>query len=135
MQTNTTQILQTLEHELSHRLEKLARIFTWSSGILLSITGGIITATRGIQKFELHKADRMILTCIILIITIHGCLWIRENLKFETNVRNQIDKILSQEFNYPEINSLRPDKAKLGYIHVIILLGLSALLTTWLDYL
>ena len=134
MQANTSEILQALSDELSHRLEKLAKVFTWCSGILISITSGIIAATRSIQKFELNKGDRFVLSCIILTITIYGWLWIRENLKFETNVRNQIDKIFSEELSYPEIKSLRPDKARFGYKQVIILLGLIALFATWKDF-
>ena len=131
MHANPQQILQHLEEELSHRLEKLWRVFSWCSSILLSLIGGIIVATRGIAKFNLLAQDRTIFTCLILIIVLYGWLWIRENLKLETRLRDEIDKIFEEDFQYSALRKLRPDKARFGYAPVLILLGVVALTVIW----
>ena len=133
MSPEIPQILQNLEAQLNHRLEKLWRVFNWCSSILISITGGIIVATRAIDKFKLYTSDRVVLSLIVFIISYYAWQWIQENLTFETNVRNQIDQIFEQELKYPQLKALRPDKAKFGYKAVIALLGLVALTACWLD--
>ena len=131
MHANPQQILQNLEAELDHRLEKLWRVFSWCTSILISLIGGIIVATRGINEFKLLDQDRTIFTCLILIIVFYGCLWIRENLKFETKLRDEIDKIFEEDFQYSALKKLRPDNARFGYAPVLILLGVVALTVIW----
>jgi hypothetical protein len=129
------QILQTLETQLNQRLEKLWRVFTWCSSILITITGGVILAARTKEKSLLRfPQDPIIISSIIVILTIYSWLWIRENLKMEKNIRDLLDKMF-EELNYPQLKTLRPDKARFGYKHVILLLGLLALAATWVDYL
>jgi hypothetical protein len=129
------QILQTLETQLNQRLEKLWRVFTWCSSILITITGGVILAARTKEKSLLRfPQDPIIISSIIVILTIYSWLWIRENLKIEKNIRDLLDKMF-EELNYPQLKTLRPDKARFGYKHVILLLGLLALAATWVDYL
>src|SRR5690606_5181008 len=101
----------------------------------IGITGGVIVATRGIDEFELLKQDRFLISCIIITVTVYACAWIDENLKFEPNIRKQMDKIFEEKFQYSQLKILRPDKAKFGYKSVIILLGLVTLAATWSDYL
>lgn len=134
MNEKTVRILQTLESQLNHRLEKLWRVFSWCSSILISITGGVIVANRGIDQFKLYQLDRFLISCIIIIVSAYGWAWIEENLKIEINIRNQIDKIFEEEFHSTHLKELRPDKAKFGYKSVILLLGLVAIATTWSDY-
>jgi len=129
-----SQILQTLETQLNHRLEKLWRVFNWCSSILISITAGVIIATRAIDKFGLYKQDRILISCIIVIVTVYARLWIQENLQFERNIRDQIAKVFEEEINYYQLKILRPDRAKFGYKDVVLLLGLVALAATWMDY-
>lgn len=123
-----------LETQLSHRLEKLWRVFSWCSSILISITAGVIALpkTHGVI-FSISQL--LIISSVILILTIYAYLWIDENLKFEGKIRDQLDKIFAEELNYPAYKELRPDKAKFGYKVVILLLGAVALLATWLDFL
>jgi hypothetical protein len=129
------QILQTLETQLNQRLEKLWRVFTWCSSILITITGGVILAARTKEKSLLRfPQDPIIISSIIVILTIYSWLWIQENLKIEKNIRDLLDKMF-EELNYPQLKTLRPDKARFGYKHVILLLGLLALAATWVDYL
>ena len=131
---NKTNLLPSLETELNHRVEKLWRVFSWCSSILISITAGVIALpkTHGIN---FTTAELLIISSIILILTVYAYLWIDENLKFEGKIRDQLDKIFAEELNYPAYKELQPDKAKFGYKVVILLLGGVALLATWLDFL
>ena len=125
-------ILHSLETQLNHRLEKLWRVFSWSSGILTSIIAAII-ALKKTHDVEFVKAEPWIITAVIIIFTAYAWLMIRENLKFEGRIRDQIDKLMTEEFNYPAFTAIRPDNAMFGYKHVVLLLGLTALLTLWTE--
>lgn len=127
-------ILKTLETQLSHRLEKLWRVFSWCSSILISITAGVIALSKT-KDNELTVGQLLIISCVILILTIYAYLWIDENLKMEGKIRDQLDKIFAEELNYAAYKEIRPDNAKFGYKAVILLLGLVALLATWLEFL
>ena len=134
MDPETLRLLDTLEKELAQRLEKLWRIFTWCSGILISITTGLLVTMRAVQKFALYPKDRIILSFIILILGTYAFLWLKENLSIETNIRNKIESIYQIHFSEPYLKK-RPDNVKYGYLHVILILSLLALLTIWLDQL
>lgn len=133
MMENINQLLLFLQSQLSHRLEKLWRVFSWCSSILISISGAILAAARLSEKpMLLFPLDHILVSFLILIITIYAWLWLNENLKFESIIRNQMDEIIEKDMNYPEIKNLRTDKkAKFGYKDVILLLGIVALLATW----
>lgn len=133
MKENTLTILQTLESQLSHRLEKLWRVFSWCSSILISITAGVMAAEAS-QDFQITVSGRISISAVVVIVTIYAWAWIRENLRFEKNVRDQIDSIFAEEINYPQLNALRPDKAKFGYKDVTLLLGLVSLVSTWAEF-
>jgi hypothetical protein len=123
-------ILQTLETQLNQRLEKLWRVFSWCSSILISITAGVIAVSTS-KDFHLTTTSRALISIVILIVTVYAWAWIRENLRFEKNIRDQIDKIFEEELNYPYLKTLRPDRAKFGYGTVIVLLGMVSLVATW----
>ncbi|MBL7761831.1 MAG: hypothetical protein JNL23_00260 [Chitinophagaceae bacterium] len=129
--SHTTEIFHSLETQLSHRLTKLWNVFSWSSGILTSIIAGII-ALKKTQKTEFEKAEPYIISIVIIVFTLYAWLMIKENLKFEMKIRDQIDKLMSEEFNYPAFKELRPDKAVFGYKHVILSLGICGLAAVWL---
>jgi len=133
MKENTLTILQTLESQLSHRLEKLWRVFSWCSSILISITAGVLAAEAS-PDFQITVSGRISISAVVVIVTIYAWAWIRENLRFEKNVRDQIDSIFAEEINYPQLNALRPDKAKFGYKDVTLLLGLVSLVSTWAEF-
>lgn len=54
---------------------------------------------------------------------------------FEGKIRDELDKLFTEQLNYPLLNHLRPDRAKFGYKTVVILLGIVAFVATWLDVL
>jgi len=100
-----------LETQLSHRLEKLWRVFSWCSSILISITAGLIAAAAS-KDFHITDTGRVLVSAIIIIVTVYARAWIQENLLFEKHVRDQIDKIFEEELNYSESKTPRPDKAR-----------------------
>lgn len=129
-----TLIITNLETQLSQRLEKLWKIFSWCSSILISIIGATVLASHS-GKIKLTWVGCSIISVVIIILTTYAYLWIKENLEFERKIRNEIDKIFEKEFNYYQLKSLRPDRAKFGYKSVIFLLGTVALISTWLNLL
>lgn len=134
MNNNASAILDALENQLNHRLTKLWNVFSWSSGILVSITGGIITLKK-IKSITLEVTEQYILTGVIIVFTLYAWLMIKENLKYEGKIRDQIDILMKDDFSYPQFKELRPDKAVFGYKHVVLLLGIAALATIWVDIL
>ncbi|MBC7936349.1 MAG: hypothetical protein H7Y86_13445 [Rhizobacter sp.] len=79
-----------------------------------------------------YPGDHLLVSVVIIIVSLYSWLWLNENLKFETTIRNQMEAIMEKEMNYPKIKKERPDKmAKFGYKDVIILLGLVALIAIW----
>ena len=134
MGTGNNTLLHLLQQQLSHVLEKLWRVFSWCSSILISITAAVLTAARFRENSLLKfPADQLLISGLILIITVYAWLWLNENLKFETVIRKQMEELVEKEMNYPVFKNLRPDKkARFGYKDVVILLGLTALLATWM---
>ncbi len=124
-------VIENLNHQLNQRLEKLWRIFSWTSGIMISIIGGVFLLPR-IQKVVLNTNEKIIISLVIIIFTIYSYLMIKEGLTNERKIRDQLDKIFSEELNYPVYKELRPDRAKFGYNIVVLLMGVVALAATWL---
>ena len=129
---NIPLVIQHLEKQLADRLEKLWKVFSWSSSILISIAGGIIFLTKNsVIKFD--NAELILISLMIGILTLYAWLWIRENLELEGKIRDQLDDLFANRIKYPFISKLRPDRAKFGYKVVVLLLGATALLATWLS--
>lgn len=126
------QVITHLEKQLSDRLEKLWKVFNWSGGILIAITGGMVLL--GQNQDIVSDSSRYIASTVILILTVYAYLWIKENLKFENKIRDQLESIFDKELNYPKLKELRPDKAILGYKLAILLLGSTALIATWIRF-
>lgn len=133
MNADSARILQSLENQLNHRLEKLWRVFSWCSSILISITAGVIAAS-AMKEFHLTTQGRLLISAVVVIVTIYAWAWIAENLSFEKIIRDQIDKIFVEELNFPQLKEIRPDKARFGYKNVILLLGFVTLAATWVDF-
>ncbi len=129
---NTAQIIDSLEKQLDHRLDKLWKIFSWTSSILIAICGGVIALTRK-GLVELGVSDRILFSIVVIVLATYGILWIKENLNMEEKIRNQLDKIFTDNIKYSDYAELRPDKAKFGYKIVIWLLGITAIMAIWVD--
>lgn len=126
------EIISSLQTQLSQRLEKLWNVFSWCSGILISIIGAVLFVNR-LGGVALQVKECLIISLVIVILTAYAYFWLDENLGFEKKVRDEIDRIFETEFKDTRMKSLRPDKAKFGYKAVILLLGSTALVATWLN--
>ncbi len=126
-------IIQILEKQLSERIEKLWRVFSWTSSILITITGGMVVLGKK-EKLKFDMYELIIISSIILILTLYAYLWINENLKLETKIRNLMEVTFEEQMSYPKLKEIRPDKAIFGYKAVILLLGAIAAIATWISY-
>ena len=131
-ESNISTIIQNLEKELSHRLEKLWRVFSWTSSILVGIIGSIVVLTRSQEK-TLKLSDRILISIVIVILVIYAFQWLKENLKFEGVIRKQLETLFNDTLNYNKISEIRPLDAKYGFTHVVLLLGSTAILAVWID--
>lgn len=126
-------IIQSLEKHLSERIEKLWRVFSFTSSIVVAIAAGMVVLGKK-ERVRFDEYELSLITAIILILTLYAYLWINENLKLESKIRNQLDMMFTQELGYSQIKVLRPDQAKFGYKIVILLLGITSLIATWINF-
>jgi hypothetical protein len=130
MDEATKQIISNLETQLDHRLEKLWKVFDWCSKILLAIIAFVI-AGDAFTTFSFPEFAPYAITLIILIITLYAYAWIKENLGFERNIRDELHRIYKEKLLYDKLTTLSPDRAKFGYKAVILWLGFIAIAATW----
>ncbi len=128
---NTALIIQYLQNQLTERLEKLWKLFSWSSSILISITAGMI-GLKQYQNITFGYIELLIISFIICLICLYSYLWLHENLLIEVAIRDRIDDLFKYDISYTLSKELRADKSRFGYKTVILLLGSMALLATWL---
>lgn len=132
-ENNRSIIIQNLEKQLSERIEKLWRVFSWTSSILIAIAGGMVVIGKN-ETLNFNMYELILITSIILILTTYAYLWINENLKLESEIRNQMDSIFEKELHYSHLKKIRPDQAIFGYKRVILLLGVAAIMGTWINF-
>jgi hypothetical protein len=132
METNSHEIIiQNLEKQLTERLEKLWRIFSWSSRIIISIIGGVI-ALEKINGMPLTTTERIILSLVILMLSCYSYLWIKENLDNEKKIRGELHSIMSKKFNYDKLRDLDPTHPKYGgFKEIILAIGFVGIIATW----
>ncbi len=129
---NTALIIQYLQNQLTERLEKLWKLFSWSSSILISITAGMI-GLKQYQNITFGYIELLIISFIICLMCLYSYLWLHENLLIEVAIRDRIDDLFKYDISYTLSKELRADKSRFGYKTVILLLGSMALLATWLS--
>lgn len=115
-------------NELSHRRTKIWNIFSWSSGILIAITGGVIALKTGNPPAELSKLSNIILTLAVAVLCTCAYLWIKQNMVIERNAEellNDLDKEL--ELKMPR------GPFYFGYTPALIVLTLAAFAAIWGD--
>ena len=125
-------IIQSFEKQLSERIEKLWRVFSWTSSILITIAGGMIVLGKK-KELEFSIYELILISFIILILTLYAYLWVNENLKLESKIRNEMDIIFEKEVGYDQFKSFRPDRSRFGYKAVILLLGAACLFAIWIS--
>lgn len=131
---------EALLKEIYFRMDKLWRLFSWASGLLIAITGGVIVLNTADQLQPLLIAHKMVLSFAVIILATYSVIWLRQNLNLEREARDALDKI-DQDLGitgYRErlnANIPRPDKGRrLGYDMTVILLSIAAVLATFIDH-
>jgi len=119
---------ESLEKELAHYLEKLWKLFSWTSTILVSIIGGLFALRFGETRLTLSLNNRISLVVAVLVLSVFAIIQQKVVLGFETETRNKLtecDKALGITYE-----RLRPDMGPMSrwFFHsaTLILLTLAA---------
>ena len=129
---------ETLEKELAHYLEKLWKLFSWTSTILISIIGGVIALRFREQPISLSINNKISLMLAVMVISIYTIIQLKLILSFETKARNKLqvcdEKLgILQIFSIPSDARDRPDTHPgskwIGYQATVLLLALAAVYT------
>src|SRR5688572_9060867 len=117
-----------LEKELAHYLDKLWKLFSWVSAILVSIIGGVVALRFQRTAATLPAVDKTILVAAIVILGATTVLHLRRVLAFESKVRDQIETC-DRELGIEKYTSQgRPDEdlasQYVSYTATVILLSL-----------
>jgi uncharacterized membrane protein len=121
--------------EIEHRRDKLWKIFSWASALLVAITGGLIALKAKDKNFALTTIQFRLLLWSVIVLTGYACLWVKQNLDLEEYAQ----KVLDGYDNRLGIALIRPKQGRLyvrirdwlGYIPTLILLSLGAIVTIY----
>lgn len=122
---------QSVMEEITFRMTKLWRIFSWTSTVLMAITGGAIALRTGSRSLEL--AHQSLIAASALVIGLYAVIWLRQNLRLETMARDALaahDEALGISIYNTSIGGglPRPDIGIfLGYNMTVVLLTLAAI--------
>ena len=123
--------------EITFRMTKLWRIFSWTSTILVAITGGVIAIRTGEQVIK--PVHQYLIAAAALTVGLYAVIWLRQNLKLEAMARDALsahDNALGiQSYNYSIGGGLpRPDvKIIVGYKITVALLTIAAVTASLID--
>jgi hypothetical protein len=121
---------QAVLEEITFRMDKLWRIFSWASTVLVAITGGVIGLQAG--KASLINSHRYIISVSSIVIGIYALIWLQQNLRLESLARAALaahDKALGIEAYNSMIGGglPRPDIGVVaGYKFTVLLLTVAA---------
>jgi len=121
---------QAVLEEITFRMTKLWWIFSWTSTVLIAITGGVIALRTGGQSLEL--AHQVLIAASAVVIGLYAVIWLRQNLRLEALARNALaahDEALGiHSYNMKIGGGLpRPDIGiVVGYKITVILLTIAA---------
>ena len=119
---------ESLEKELAHYLEKLWKLFSWTSTILLSIIGGIFALRFRETCLYLSPGNKVSLVSAVLVLSFVAIVQLNVVLDFETETRNKL-KECDQVLGIP-YERMRPDKGVMSrlffYSPTLILLTAAA---------
>lgn len=122
---------QAVLDEITFRMDKLWRIFSWTSTVLVAIIGGTIALRTGEQ--DLSLGHRNVIAGAAAVLALYAILWLRQNLRLEGQARDALaahDKSLGlASYNEAIGGALpRPDVGIIvGYNLTVLLLALAAL--------
>lgn len=129
---------ETLEKELAHFLEKLWKIFSWTSTILISIIGGVIALKFRVQPGSLSVNNKVSLVLAVIVVSIYAVVQLNQILSFEMKTRNKLqvcdEKLgILRALSIPSTTEDRPDTHPMskwiGYQATVFLLAIAAIYT------
>ncbi|MDX1421440.1 MAG: hypothetical protein R3181_15855 [Rubricoccaceae bacterium] len=121
---------QAVLEEVAFRMDKLWRLFSWTSAVLTAMIGGTIALRTG--EHDLLMRLRGILAGAAIVLALYGVLWLRQNLRLERQARDALaahDEALGiADYNASIRGALRrPDVGVVvGYPLTVLLLALAA---------
>ena len=101
---------ESLEKELAHYLEKLWKLFSWTSTILLSIIGGIFALRFRATPVHLSTSNKVLFVAAVVVLSLFAVVQLYVVLSFERKTRNKLkecDQALGIDVPYERS---RPDK-------------------------
>ena len=126
---------EALDKELAHYLDKLWKVFSWASTILVSIIGGVIALRFRENHPTLSIVDKSGLVFAVIVLSFTAVRHLDLILSFEMNTRDKLE-VCDKELgisDYALMSRGRPDRdtnAKwVSYKATIILLALAAVFT------
>jgi hypothetical protein len=119
---------ESLEKELAHYLEKLWKLFSWTSTILVSIIGGIFALRFRATPAYLSPHYKVGLVSAVLVLSFVAIVQLNVVLGFERETRNKL-KECDQDLGIP-YERIRPDTGLMSklffYSPTLILLTAAA---------
>lgn len=79
---------ETVLNEISYRMDKLWRIFSWTSTVLVAIIGGTVALRTG--ENDLAIRHRIILAAAALVLATYAVIWLSQNLRLEGGARDAL---------------------------------------------
>ena len=121
---------QAVLEEITFRMTKLWWIFSWTSTILIAITGGVIGLRTGDRSLDL--AYQGIIAASAVVVGLYAVIWLRQNLRLEGLARDAL-AAHDEALGIHSYNTLiggclpRPDIGiVVGYKVTVILLTIAA---------
>jgi hypothetical protein len=99
---------EVLEKELAHYLDKLWKLFSWASTILISIIGGIFALGVRESPNSLSINHRVSLLLAVIVLCIYTVAQLKHLLRFETNTRNKL-QLCDEKLGIQQALLLSPD--------------------------
>ena len=114
-----------VEKERSHRRDKLWKIFSWTSTLLVAIIGGTVALrSKPQENFEFSWWLRLVLILSVISLVVYAVRWIKYNLMIEESAQEAINKY-DGELNIKNVIPAKPQNV--GYNAALILLAAAAI--------
>ena len=81
---------QTVLDEINFRMDKLWRIFSWTSTVLVAIIGGTVALRTRTAGIDLDWGIKFIVAGAAIVLTTYACFWLRQNLRLEQAARDAL---------------------------------------------
>ena len=117
--------------EISYRMDKLWRIFSWTSTVLIAIIGGTIALRK--DQVDLALGHQSVVAGAVVVLAVYAMIWLRQNLRLEGRARDALAahdlEVGIASYNEAIGGALpRPDIGiVVGYNLTVLLLALGAI--------